>query len=132
MNGIRRLISVLLVAVLCAAVVVMPAAAAEVTQDGLKIVLTTDAETYKDDGRIIVTVTATNTNSYPMTNVVLTVQIPAGYRLAQGSAASKTIPTLAAGASDSLRAVVEPISQPTEPSINNTSRVTTQIVMCLS
>lgn len=77
--------------------VTMPAFAASSTQDGLKVTLTTDKETYSEGEPIVATLAVTNTNQVALSNISLENSIPEGYKLADGSQAVKKLTSLGAG-----------------------------------
>lgn len=79
----RLLAMLLLVGMLLA---VLPAQAAEtVVQDGIKVTLITDKDSYEADEWINAQLDIQNTNSYPITNVRTSIAAPEGYLLLNGS-----------------------------------------------
>lgn len=102
MKTMKKVSAFLLMVVLCMSVMVMPAFAASTSQDGLEVTLTTDKETYAKGEQIEATLTVTNTNDFAVSNVSLKNMIPDGYKLAEGSTATKQVESLGAGEEVSL------------------------------
>ncbi len=71
--------------------------AAEVSQDGLEVSITTDKDEYAQSEIIVATLTVTNTNDDAVSDVSLESMIPEGYALADGDQAALRVDTLAAG-----------------------------------
>lgn len=93
--------------VLCFGMINMPVSAATNTQDGLKVTLTTDKDTYSQSDEIKVNISVENTNSFDVNNVSLESVIPDGLELKKDYSSSATIGTLAAGDSYSCALVLQ-------------------------
>lgn len=91
-----------LTVLLCIIVMAIPALAASDSQDGLEVTLTTDKEEYSKGEKIAATLTVTNTNNTAVSNVSLENLIPEGYKLSDGSEATKQVESLGAGETISL------------------------------
>ena len=102
MRVIKKIPAFLLMLVLCIGMMSMHAFAASSTQDGLEVTLTTDKEEYSQGEEIIATITVTNTNDVVVTNLSLEGLIPDGYKLAEGTEATKQVETLGAGETATL------------------------------
>lgn len=102
MKTIKKLPIFLLAIMLCVGMMVIPAYAESSTQDGLEVNLTTNKETYSQDEQIVATLTVTNTNEVAVSNVSLENVIPEGYKLANGSEATKQVESLESGESVTL------------------------------
>lgn len=102
MKTMKKISAFLLMVVLCISVMVMPVYAASTSQDGLEVTLTTDKETYDKGEQIEATLTVTNTNDFVVSNVSLENMIPDGYKLSEGSTATKQVESLAPGEMVSL------------------------------
>lgn len=77
------------------------AMAASDTQDGIKVELTTDKSTYAAGDTVDVTVNVTNTHSFAVNNIRVTLTLPDGLNLKSGDTAV-TVGTLLAGESRQL------------------------------
>lgn len=93
--------------VLCFGMINMPVSAATNTQDGLKVTLTTDKDTYSQSDEIKVNIFVENTNSFDVNNVSLESVIPDGLELKKDYSSSATIGTLAAGESYNCELVLQ-------------------------
>lgn len=102
MKTMKKVSAFLLMVVLCMSIMVMPAFATTTSQDGLEVTLTTDKETYDKGEQIEVTLVVTNTNDFAVSNVSLENMIPEGYKLSEGSMATKQVESLAPGEMVSL------------------------------
>ena len=102
MKTIKKFPTFLLAIILCVGMMVIPAYAESSTQDGLEVNLTTNKETYSQDEQIVATLTVTNTNEVAVSNVSLENVIPEGYKLADGSEATKQVESLESGESVTL------------------------------
>lgn len=102
MKGMRKLSAILLAVMLCVGMINIPVFAATSTQDGLEVTLTTDKESYSQNDQIEATLTVKNTNSVAVSNVSLENVVPEGYKLAEGTEATKQIESLRAGKTVSL------------------------------
>ena len=63
MYAFKKSLAVLLAMVLCVGVLAIPAYAAQTSQNGLKVTLTTDKDEYDQDETITATLTVKNTNA---------------------------------------------------------------------
>ncbi len=102
MKTMKKVSAFLLMVVLCMSIMVMPAFATTTSQDGLEVTLTTDKETYDKGEQIEATLVVTNTNDFAVSNVSLENTIPEGYKLSEGSTATKHVESLAPGEMVSL------------------------------
>lgn len=93
--------------VLCFGMINMPVSAATNTQDGLKVTLTTDKDTYSQSDEIKVNISVENTNSFDVNNVSLESIIPDGLELKKDYSSSVAIGTLAAGDSYKCELVLQ-------------------------
>lgn len=84
MGVVRKVVAVLLALVLCAALMAVPASAAQANQDGLRVELTTDRETYAPGETVTAVLTVTNTGSEPVLDLILEILIPRNGRLLPG------------------------------------------------
>lgn len=96
-----RNLALILSVIFCICLLTIPAMAAPVTQDGLEVTLTTDKAEYTAEETIVATLTVKNISSEDITAVVLSHKVHNGLSVSAGTA-SKTVATLAAGASESL------------------------------
>lgn len=103
----RKVSVFLAMLVLCAGMINMPVSAASDTQDGLKVTLTTDKDTYSQSDEIKVNISVENTNSFDVNNVSLESVIPDGLELKKDYSSSATIGTLAAGDSYNCELVLQ-------------------------
>lgn len=94
----------LMMLMLCVGMMSMPAFATTISQDRLEVTLTTDKETYSRGEGIRATLTVTNANDVAVSNVSLENLAPNGYKLVDGSEATKQIESLEAGKTVSLTA----------------------------
>lgn len=87
MNILQKIVSLSLLAVLCAGLLALPAAASStyVEHEGLQVTVEMDKEQYDDGEPITATITVTNTNSEIVTIANLEQLIPDGYKLAEDS-----------------------------------------------
>ena len=81
MTKIQKILAALLPLLLCISIAILPVCAAENTQDGLILTLTTDQDSYQTGDPITVTLTVTNGNSTTLTGLVLELCGPEGYTL---------------------------------------------------
>ena len=86
------------------------ASATEVQQDGLKVSISTDKETYNSNEDIQIKVTVTNTNSYSVNNVSLETLLPEGLKL-KNSNTYLLLETIEAGESTELQTTAVLVSQ---------------------
>ena len=78
MKTCKKLLLLLLSLALCVGLLAMPAAAAELTKDGLQITITPDKTSYSEGEKITFTISVVNTNDYAVTDVELAPMIPEG------------------------------------------------------
>lgn len=107
MKTIQRLLSVSFLMILLAGILVMPANAASITQDGLVITLETDKKSYAQDELIHATATVKNTNFTDVSAVSIEPLIPAGYELTIRDSSSQST-VLKAGEIMTSTFVLEP------------------------
>lgn len=89
MRILQRIVTLSLLAVLCAGMLVLPTAATTyVEHDGLQVTAEMDKEQYDDGEPITATITVTNTNAETVTIANLEQLIPEGYKLAEDSQAA--------------------------------------------
>lgn len=103
----RKIPVFLAMLVLCIGMINMPVSAASNTQDGLKVTLTTDKDTYSQSDEIKVNISVENTNSFDVNNVSLESIIPDGLELKKDYSSSATIGTLTAGDSYKCELVLQ-------------------------
>ncbi len=97
MKTIKKFTHLLLAMWLCIGMMTTTVFAAVSSQDGVEVTLTTDKESYEQGESITATVTVTNKNEVMVTEVSLESIIPEGYKLADGSEATKQVTVLAPG-----------------------------------
>lgn len=97
MKKIKRILALLLIMILCIGMRAIPVFAASSSQDGLEVTLTTDKELYSQGKPIVATLTVMNKNKVAVSNVSLENMIPKGYKLVDGSKATKQVESLSAG-----------------------------------
>ncbi len=102
MKIMKKLFVLMTALLLCMGMTVVSAAAATITEDGVEITLTTDADLYEEGQDIVVTLTVTNTNEFAVTEVSLEHILLEGYELAEGSQLTKALESLEAGATEVL------------------------------
>lgn len=98
----KKIITCIVLVVILLSTTIIHVFAATSNQDGLEVSITTNQETYKADDEIEITLTATNTNNIPLTQVSLESIIPEGYQLVEGYELIKEVETLKAGETISL------------------------------
>lgn len=103
MKAMKKLLTVLMVLLLCTAAFTIPAFAATTTQDGLEVTLSTDKDAYAKSEAIITELTVKNTGSDAVTDLSLETLIPVGYAVTQSSASSMQVSVLEAGESVTLK-----------------------------
>lgn len=103
MKTMKKLLTVLMVLLLCTTAFTVPAFAATTTQDGLEVTLSTDKNAYAKSEAIITELTVKNTGSTAVTDLSLETLIPAGYALTQNSASTMQVSALEAGESVTLK-----------------------------
>ncbi|MGD9560260.1 MAG: hypothetical protein AB7V55_06625 [Oscillospiraceae bacterium] len=79
--------------------------AATGSQDGLEVEITTDKSSYAAGEAVAVSYSIKNTNVFAVDNITMELVLPAGVTLQTGSA-TVTIPTLAAGATETQRCYI--------------------------
>lgn len=86
----QRILSLFLLAVLCAGMLALPAAATTTysEHEGLEVIVEMDKEHYDTGEPITATITVTNTNAYSVTIANLEQLIPEGYKLEKDSQAA--------------------------------------------
>ena len=94
---LRKTMAILITLLVCVGVLLLPAFAAEQSQGGVEITLTTDKEKYVQGDVIEAVLTVTNTNNFVVYDVALENVIPEGCELADGDAASLQLSSLAVG-----------------------------------
>lgn len=87
MKILQKILSLSLLALLCAGMLTLPAAASSTyaEHEGLQVTVQMDKEQYDDGEPITATITVTNTNSEIVTIANLEQLIPEGYKLAEDS-----------------------------------------------
>lgn len=105
MKMIRKISAFLLALMLCTGIAAVPVSAAESSQDGLKVTLTTDREEYGQSDQITAELTVTNNNSFSVTDLSMGIMVPEGYKAAETAEAVKKIESLGAGKSAVLKTV---------------------------
>ena len=107
-----KLFCVILLAILCMNLLVLSAAASAVTEyDGLRVTVEMDKEHYDNGESITATITVTNTAEDTITIVNLEQLIPDGYRLVEGSVASKENVDIKAGETITLQVSFEGVPE---------------------
>ena len=114
MKYTKTILIVMLAVLLCVNILAIPAHAAEVTGDGLKVTLTTDQEAYTKAQTVTATLMVTNTNGYGMENVDLNVLIPEGYEVSDGAQNELKQAQLSAGQTVTLTVVMNPKTEAAE------------------
>lgn len=103
-----KLFCIILPAILCMNLLALPTAAAAVTEyDGLCVTVEMDKEHYDNGESITATITVTNTTEETIVIVNLEQLIPDGYRLVEGSVASKENVDIKAGETVTLQVSFE-------------------------
>lgn len=97
MYMMKKSLAVLLALLLVLGMFAIPAYAAETSQDGLAVALTTDKKEYARNETITATLTVKNTNKVAVKNVSLESVVPEGYVLAKGDETALQVEELAAG-----------------------------------
>lgn len=97
MYAFKKSLAFLLAMVLCVGVLAIPAYAAQTSQNGLEVTLTTDKDEYDQDETITATLTVANTGDAPVVNVSLQSLIPEGYVLGDGQENAMQMEKLSAG-----------------------------------
>lgn len=87
MKNWRKMAARILLALMCASLMVLPAAATSLENNGLQVTMETDKEKYDAGEAITATITVLNTNNHSVTIASLEQLIPEGYTLAEGSEA---------------------------------------------
>ncbi len=100
MKKTSKILALVLCLVLCMSMMAVAAFAETAEADGLKLTLTTDKAEYAPGEQIIASLKVENISDKPVSNVALRLKVPAILELVGEDA--KNIPTLAAGASDTL------------------------------
>lgn len=105
MKMVRKISVFLLALMLCTGMMSVPVSAAESSQDGLKVTLTTDKEEYSQGEQIAAELTVTNSNTFEVTDISVRMSVPEGYSLADSGEAVRKIGSLAAGRSAAVKTV---------------------------
>lgn len=121
----KRSIIVLLMLVLVVAMAV-PAWAAEVTQEGLKVTLTADKDTYDIQDAITATLTVTNVTDEAVRDLELKALIPEGYQAAEPVL---TAQVLEAGQSLTLTVVYQPGEQEQNPETGDIALTASAVIL---
>lgn len=101
----KKLKVVVLTMLFCIGVMVQPALAATMVQDGIEATLTTDKENYQQGEEITVTLMVTNTNRTEATNVSLETFLPDHFVVAENNETAKQVTSLRAGETITLQTV---------------------------
>ena len=104
-ESVEKLKVVVLTMLFCIGVMVQPALAATMVQDGIEATLTTDKENYQQGEEITVTLTVTNTNRTEATNVSLETFLPDHFVVAENNETAKQVTSLKAGETITLQTV---------------------------
>ena len=91
---IKKILALVLSMLICLGLTTLNAHATSEKNDGLEIILNTDKEQYLKSDEISATLTVTNTNDYPINNVLLETIIPEKYELSKNSNNIKNISEL--------------------------------------
>ena len=81
--------------------------AATIEQDGITVTITTDKESYTEDEPISVTISATNTNDYAVSNMKIESIIPEGYKLNENTQSVINKESIQSGETLTLTAIYE-------------------------
>ena len=108
MKGMRKLLIILLSAILWVGIMDIPVFAAEILQDGLKITLESDKEQYSKNEKINTLLKVKNTNDFAVTNILLEQIAPKGYIPDSNSEVSKKLEVLKEGEEVSLTVTFMP------------------------
>lgn len=122
MKSIKKMAAVLLAAAVCCGLVTTAVFAANVTQDGLEAVLTTDKSEYSDGEKISASLEITNHNSTEVTNILIDTLLPTGYQLAEDVENTEVLESLQSG-----QTVTMPI-EIIDADITETEKIDTEIV----
>ncbi len=108
MTNFRKLLALSMAVTLCLFLGVAPARAESITQDGLKVTLSTDQDAYDTGDPIQSELMVTNTNASAVENVSLIQLVPDGYELADAYEAESETVSLEPGESLTLSSVYNP------------------------
>ncbi len=108
----KKALGFLLSMVLCTGLMTANVSAESYTQDRLDVVMQTDKDVYSSTDSIKVTLSVTNSNDYPVSNVNLENIIPDGYTSSSEYSLEKTIPVLSPDETADLTAVYIPQALP--------------------
>ena len=108
MRRLKRTLIYLLAMVLCSGIFMVPVLGAVQEQDGIKVTLTTDKDTYAKGETISAVLSVENTNEEAVQNVTLKNYVPDGYKLAENAEEVKTAAALQPG--ESISAAVTYVS----------------------
>ena len=106
MKNHRRILAVVLTAILAICLFVLPAMAATETVNGMELTLVTDKAEYAADEQITASLTVKNITDTSITGLALKHQIPEGIKTVSGDV-EKIVPSLAAGESVTLAVVLK-------------------------
>ena len=125
MGKSKKLLSWLLVALVCVNLLAVTALAATAVKGPLTLTLTTSREAYAADEQVDMLLTAANSGDAALKELHLEIKIPQGYHLCADSAATLELDTLLPGDSAILAPAMEadkPVtpepSNPTEPELS--------------
>ena len=85
MRRLKKTLIYLLAMVLCSGIFMVPVLGAVQEQDGIKVTLTTDKDTYAKGETISAVLSVENTNEEAVQNVTLKNYVPDGYKLAENA-----------------------------------------------
>lgn len=108
MKRLKKTLIYLLAMVLCSGIFMVPVLGAVQEQDGIKVTLTTDKDTYAKGETISAVLSVENTNEEAVQNVTLKNYVPDGYKLAENAEEVKTAAALQPG--ESISAAVTYVS----------------------
>lgn len=108
MRRLKKTLIYLLAMVLCSGIFMVPVLGAVQEQDGIKVTLTTDKDTYAKGETISAVLSVENTNEEAVQNVTLKNYVPDGYKLAENAEEVKTAAALQPG--ESISAAVTYVS----------------------
>ncbi len=118
MKKMSRILAIVLSLVLCLGLLATTGYAAEAEKDGLKLTLTTDKAEYTEGEQVVATLKVENISGVAMNGVAMEIKAPEAFTAA--GAATKTVDTLAAGASANLEVTYQ---LPTNPGTGDSSSI---------
>ena len=110
MKKLMKISAFLLALVMCVTSVI-PAYAAEKTENGVTLTMTMDKANYSEEETVTATITLKNDNQYAVSNVSLEGIVPDGYTLQMGENESTTIGTIDAGAEKNITVNFVPVQE---------------------